>query len=249
MVSLDLSRGTAPAPPARRVWRQALFDARNAVRNGENLLLTLVIPIGVLVLVLKTPLGGERTAPEALVAAASLAVLATAFTSQAISTGFDRRYGVLRMLGLVPLGARGLLAARVIVSLMIIAVQVVILITLTGLLTGWWPTDPAQILQAGFGVLLAIWGLTAWALFIAGTLRAEATLAVANAIFLILMFGGGLVVPADSLPWAGVAYLLPTGALVDAMSQPVLAPIPLLILGAWGAVGTVLAGRFFRWET
>jgi ABC-2 type transport system permease protein len=249
MVTLDLSRGTAPAPPMRRIWRQAVFDAGNALRNGENLLLTLVIPIGVLVLVLKTPLGGDRTASQALVAAASLAVLATAFTSQAITTGFDRRYGVLRMLGLVPLGARGLLAARVLVSLLIIVVQLAILVIVTALLTGWWPTDPGQILQAGLGVLLAIWGLTAWALLIAGTLRAEATLAVANGIFLVLMFGGGLAIPADVLPWGDVAGLLPTGALIDAMSDPVVAVLPLLVLVLWALMGTALASRYFRWES
>lgn len=248
MVTLDLSRGSTAAPAGRRIWRQAVFDAGNALRNGENLLLTLVIPVGVLVLVLKTPLGGERSAPQALVAAVSLAVLATAFTSQAISTGFDRRYGVLRMLGLGPLGVRGLLAARVVVSLLIIAAQMLILVTLTGALTGWWPSDPGRIAQAVVGVLLAVWTFTAWALLIAGTLRAEATLAVANAVFLLLMFGGGLAIPAESLPWSGAAELLPTGALVAAMSEPVLAAAPLTILLAWGVVGTVLAGRFFRWE-
>ncbi len=248
MVSLDLSHGSAAAPAATRIWRQARFDAGNVLRNGENLLLTLVIPIGVLVLVLKTPMGAGRSAPEALVSAAALAVLATAFTSQAIGTGFDRRYGVLRMLGLSPLGARGLLIARTLVSLMIIAGQVVLLTLLTRLLSGWFPTDGAQIAQALVAILLAVWGFTAWALLIAGALRAEATLAVANAVFLLLMFGGGLAIPADSLPWAGLAGWLPTGALVDAMSDPVPATLPLAILVAWGAVGSALAVRFFRWE-
>ena len=248
MVTLDLSRPTVAASPTRRVWSQAVFDTRKALRNGENLLLTLVIPIGVLVLILKTPFGGDRTPGQAMVAALSLAVLATAFTSQAIGTGFDRRYGVLRMLGLSPLGARGLLAARTAVSLLIIAVQAAVLVVLTGLLTGWWPTDPAAIAQAFLAILLGVWGYTAWALLIAGALRAEATLAVANAIFLLLMFGGGLAVPADSLPWAGVAQWLPTGAMVDALQSAPLAWVPLLVLAAWGVVGTLLATRFFRWE-
>lgn len=248
MVTLDLSHATTAASPARRVWSQAIFDFRNALRNGENLLLTLVIPVAVLVLVLKTPLGGERTPGQALVAALSLAVLATAFTSQAIGTGFDRRYGVLRMLGLSPLGARGLLAARTVVSLLIIAAQAVILVLLAGLLTDWWPTNPAGILQGLLTILLGVWGYTAWALLIAGALRAEATLAVANAIFLLLMFGGGLAIAADSLPWAGVAQWLPTGAMVDALQSPPVAWTPLVVLAAWGIVGTLLATRFFRWE-
>lgn len=249
MVTLDLASGTTSANPTRRVWSQALFDTRNALRNGENLLLTLVIPIAVLILVLKTPFGGDRTPGQALTAAMSLAVLATAFTSQAIGTGFDRRYGVLRMLGLSPLGARGLLAARTVVSLLIIAVQAVVLVLLTGALTGWWPTDPARLGQALITILLGVWGYTAWALLIAGALRAEATLAVANAIFLLLMFGGGLAIQADSLPWSGLARWLPTGAMVEALQSPPLAWLPLLILVAWGLVGSLLTTRYFRWES
>lgn len=248
MVSLDLRPGSQPAPAARRVLRQALFDTRTALRNGENLLLTMVIPIGVLILGLRTPLAGDRTDAEALVGAAGLAVLATAFTSQAITTGFDRRYGVLRMLGLTPLGARGLLVARSLVSLLIITAQILLLVALTIALTGWIPADPGLILQSALAILLAVWGFTAWALLIAGALRAEATLAVANAIFLVLMFAGGLAVPADSLPWGGFAQWLPTGALVSAMSQPPVAWTPLLVLAGWGAAGSLLATRFFRWD-
>ncbi len=249
MVTLDLTHGTPPAPMARRVWRQALFDLGNALRNGENLLLTLVIPIGVLILTLKSPLAGDRSAGQALMGAASLAVLATAFTSQAISTGFDRRYGVLRMLGLSPLGARGLLVARTLVSLLIIAVQITILTALTWWLGGWAPDDPARILQALGAILLAVWGFTAWALLIAGSLRAEATLAVANAVFLVLMFAGGLAIPAGDLPWATAAGWLPTGALVAAMSSAVPAWGPLAVLTAWAVTGTALATRFFRWDS
>lgn len=248
MVSLDLTQGSAPASPTRRIWSQALFDARNALRNGENLLLTLVIPVGVLILVLKTPLGGDRTAGEALIAAVSLAVLATAFTSQAIGTGFDRRYGVLRMLGLSPLGVRGLITARTVVSLLIIAGQVAMLLALTALLTGWWPTDLLAVGQAVVVLLLGVWGYTAWAVLIAGALRAEATLAVANAVFLALMFAGGLAIPLDALPWQGFAQWLPTGAMVQALGSAPVAWLPLAVLTAWAVVGSVAAGRYFRWE-
>lgn len=248
MVSLDLAPGSGPAGAIRAIVSQAGFDARNALRNGENLLLTLVIPAAVLILILKTPVGGDRSPAQALVVSTSLAVLATAFTSQAIGTAFDRRYGVLRMLGLSPLGVRGLLISRALVSLLIIAVQTVVLVVLTGLLSGWWPADPARAGQAVVGILIAVWAYTALALLIAGTLRAEATLAVANAIFLVLMFGGGLAIPASALPWAGLTAWLPTGALVDVMSAPPLAAGPLAVLLAWAAVATVAAARFFRWE-
>lgn len=249
MVSLDLRGGSPPATPVRRIVSQTLFDTRNVLRNGENLLLTLVIPVVVLLLALKTPLGGDRSPGEALVGAIGLAVLATAFTSQAIGTGFDRRYGVLCMLGLSPLGARGLLVARASVSALVIAGQILILTALSWILSGWTSTDLALIAQSVLAIVIAVWAFTAWALLIAGALRAEATLAVANAVFLLLMFGGGLAIPVDSLPWAGVAQWLPTGALVEAMLVPPLAWFPLLVLTVWGLAGSVLATRFFRWES
>ena len=248
MVTLDLRTGSEPAPPARRILSQAVFDTRNVLRNGENLLLTLIIPVIVLLLALLTPLGSDRTAGEALVAAVGLGVLATSFTSQAISTGFDRRYGVLCMLGLTPLGIRGLLAARTLVSVLIITMQIAILTGLTWVLAGWTSTDIGYVVQSAIAILLAVWGFTAWALTLAGALRAEANLAIANAIFLLLMFGGGLAIPLDSLPWAGLAQWLPTGALVQAMSTPPIAGLSFIVLLLWGALGTALATRFFRWE-
>lgn len=248
MVTLDLSAGSQAAPAARKIWAQAWFDARNVLRNGENLLLTLIIPVAVLLILLLTPIT-DRTPGQALVAAASLAVLATAFTSQAISTGFDRRYGVLRMLGLSPLGARGLIAARTVVSLLVVALQLAILVVLAVFVGGWRAPGPASLLQAAVTVVLAVLTYTAWALLLAGALRAEATLAVANAVFLVLMFGGGLAVPLASLPWAGVAKWLPSGAMVEALSSPAVAWAPLLVLAGWAIVGGALAARFFRWES
>ncbi len=249
MVTLDLRTPSGAAPPVRRVVSQAIFDTRNVLRNGENLLLTLVDPGG-RARDRTDDSAGQTTAAaaEVLVGAIGLGVLASAFTSQAISTGFDRRYGVLCMLGLSPLGARGLLAARAAVSLLIITGQSAILLALTWILAGWTSTDAAQIAQSVLGILLAVWAFTAWALFVAGALRAEATLAVSNAIFLLLMFGGGLAVPVDALPWESAAQWLPTGALVASMSVDPLAWVPLCVLIGWAVAGTALATRYFRWE-
>ncbi len=144
MVTLDLSQGSASAPGQRDGWRQARFDAGNALRNGENLLLTLVIPISVLVLVLKTGLGGERTAPQALVArwsawqclpphspprpSAPASTGGTAFCACWASHLWERA-------DCLPPGSgehddhRGADGD---------------LVVLTGVLSGWWPGDPAD---------------------------------------------------------------------------------------------------------
>ncbi|MDT7743879.1 MAG: type transport system permease protein, partial [Actinomycetota bacterium] len=68
-----------------------------ALRHSEQLLLTLVIPLALLVGL--TLLHGLVDLPEPRVDAAlgtvlALAMMSTGFTSQAISLGFDRRYGL-----------------------------------------------------------------------------------------------------------------------------------------------------------
>lgn len=253
MVSLDLRPADADRGSwSRRVAAQTGFDLRIALRNGENLLLTVVIPVGLLILLLTTPLGDDRSNAEVLVVAITVAVLGTAFTSQAITTGFDRRYGVLRMLGLSPLGSSGLLAARVAVSCCIIAGQVVLLTVVAGLLGGVGFAEPWSWLLLVAGVILGVWTFTGWALFLAGTLRAEATLAVANAVFLLLLFGGGLAIDRANMPSPAAVGLLPSAALLDALNaaadgSPALSAWA--VLAVWGLVGTALANRFFRWDS
>ena len=126
-------------PP--RVLAQARFDARIILRNGEQVLLTLVLPalalVGLTLASVPTWAPGRRVdvvVPGVL----ALAVLSTAFTGQAIGTAFDRRYGVLRLLGTTPLGRGGLLAGRVLAVLAIEAVQIAVLGAL-GIALGWRP--------------------------------------------------------------------------------------------------------------
>ncbi|MGZ4495497.1 MAG: ABC transporter permease [Nocardioides sp.] len=246
------------APFGRMVLAQTRMETRLILRNGEQLLLAVVVPLLVLV-------GGIEAAkhfnlhlshspvdtltPGVL----ALAVMSTSFTSLAIATGFERRYGVLKRLGSSPLPRSGLLAGKVGALLVVEAVQAVV-IGVAAVLLGWSPT-PGAIGVVG-ALLSALLGTAAFAslgLFVAGALRAEATLAVANLVYLLLMAGGGVVLPAGSYGGAsGVLRLLPSGALGSAMRDSLIGGVvplvPLLVLTVWSAVGTLLTARTFTWE-
>ncbi|WP_129339022.1 ABC transporter permease [Cellulomonas endophytica] len=244
------------APVGRRVAAQAAFEARAVLRNGEQLLVTLVLPALLLVGMTRSTLvsigtdGAARVdvlAPSVL----ALAVMTTAFTSQAIATAFDRRNGVLRLLATTPLGRSGLLAGKVLAVLAVEVVQLVVL-GAVALALGWRP----EVAGAGPALLAAALGtaaFTALALLVAGTLRAEAVLAVANLLLVLLALAGGVVVPLADLPagLAAVAAWLPSGALGEALRVALLdgtaAAGPLAVLAGWAVVLGAAAARLFRW--
>jgi ABC-2 type transport system permease protein len=249
------------APLARMVLAQARMEARLMLRNGEQLLLALVIPVIVLVggVVaagrLGSDLGGVGAVEVLTPGVLALAVMSTAFTSVAIATGFERRYGVIKLLGSSPLPRHGLLLGKALALLNVVALQLVVLVVV-GLLLGWEPTL-AHPVRTLLGLVLAVGlGTAAFAalgLFVAGVLRAEATLALANLVYLLLMAGGGVVLPTSTYGAAGgVIQWLPSGALGEAMRGALVeAQIDgwsLLVLAGWAAVGTVLTARTFKWE-
>ena len=243
------------APLHRQVLAQAAMESRLMLRNGEQLLLAVVIPVMVLVggVVGSHRIGIELKrdtidvfAPGVL----ALAVMSTAFTSLAIATGFERRYGVIKRLGSSPLPRSGLLAGKIGGLLLIEALQILV-ISAVALALGWDP-DPGWL---GF-VLAVVLGTAAFAslgLFLAGVLRAEATLAAANLVYLLLLAGGAVVLPAWVYGGFGdVVRWLPSGALGDAMRGAMIygraAWSDLAVLLAWAVLGTVLTARTFKWE-
>lgn len=252
---MSLATRSAPSRPAI-VARQALFDLRLLLRNGEQILLTILIPVVLLIGMGRTSLVsiGDTTAARIDVVVPgilALAIMSTAFTSLAISTGFDRRSGVLKFLGATPLMRSGLVWSRVLAVLAMVAVQLLVLLPLAFLL-GW---DPAGSLLAA--VALAVLGCAAFATLgvaLAGVLRAEATLAAANGIYLLLLLGGGVVIPLSVLPdpVAAVAAVLPSGALGEGLRLILLdggmPTASFVVLAAWTAVGAAIASRTFRWE-
>jgi len=244
----------AAAPAARRVLAQARFDAVVTLRNGEQFLLTLVLPallLAGLALTHVPDLGAGRRIDVVAPGVLALAVMSTAFTGQAIGTGFDRRYGVLRLLGTTPLGRGGLLAGRVVAVLAVELVQVVVLGGLA-LGLGWHP-QAAGVPVAAVAVLLGTAAFVGLGLLLAGTLRAEAVLAAANLVWVLLLAGGGLIVPtARTGAFGAVARVLPSGALGDALRTALQSGgMPwgaLAVLAAWAVVAATAAGRWFRWE-
>ncbi|MBC7290072.1 MAG: ABC transporter permease, partial [Actinotalea sp.] len=154
---------------------------RTVLRNGEQLVITLVLPVLLLVVLTRTSfvdLGTDDRIGLVAPGILALAVMSTAFTSQAIATGFDRRNGVLRLLATTPLGRGGLLAGKVLGIVAVEALQIVVLVGVA-LGLGWRP-DPAGLPGAALALVLGTAAFTGFALLVAGTLRAEAVLAVAN---------------------------------------------------------------------
>ncbi|WP_407342507.1 ABC transporter permease [Pengzhenrongella phosphoraccumulans] len=252
-----MSELTGAAPPWRRVLSQASFETRLILRNGEQLLVTLILPVLLLiglaqVSVIELDTAGATRINFITPGILALAVMSTAFTSQAITTSFDRRNGVLRLLATTPLGRGGLLAGKVCAVLAVEAVQVVVLGGVA-LLLGWAP-PVAGLAPALAAIVLGTAAFTSLALLLAGTLRSEAVLAVANLLLVLLTVAGGAVVPATQLPGAlaTVAPLLPSGALGDALRGALLdSGLPLgaaLVLVAWTIALALGAGKLFRWS-
>ncbi|MFD9109783.1 ABC transporter permease [Streptomyces bottropensis] len=245
--------GAAPLP--RMIAAQAALETRMLLRNGEQLLLTVVIPTLLLVLFGSVDIvdTGEGQAVDFLTPGIlALAVMSTAFTGQAIATGFERRYGVLKRLAVSPLPRWGLMTAKTL-SVLVTEILQVALLTVIAFAMGWNPHgNPVAVL------LLLVLGTAAFSglgLLMAGTLKAEATLAAANLVFLLLLVGGGVVVPLDRFPDAAqsVLGLLPISALSDGLRDVLQhgAGMPwgdLGILAVWAVLGLGAAARFFRWE-
>jgi ABC-2 type transport system permease protein len=248
--------GAAPLP--RMVVAQARMEARLMVRNGEQLLLAVVIPVVVLIGMVRgaSRLGLDYDHPVVDVVTPgvlALAVMSTSFTSLAIATGFERRYGILKRLGASPLPRSGLLAGKVL-ALMLVEVLQLAVLSCVGQLIGWDPlVSFTGLLGAALAVLLGTTAFASLGLLMAGALRAEATLAAANLVYLLLLAAGAVILPASAYGGFGdVASWLPSGALGEAMREAFLdgtiAWRDLAVLLGWTAVGTAATARTFSWE-
>jgi ABC-2 type transport system permease protein len=223
--------------------------------RSESLLVALGIPVLLLVFfslvdVLPTDTADpvDFLAPGIL----ALAVMSTAMVSLGIATGFERQYLVLKRLGSTPLRRGELLAAKTAAVVVIESLQVAVLVPLA-LVLGWRPGGSAVLAAAA--MLLATAAFAGLGLLMAGTLRAEMTLAAANGLYLVLLLLGGMVVPLGRLPAAIrlLARALPAAALSDALHGTLAAGASAparawLVLLAWAVAAPAAAALSFRWE-
>ena len=241
-------------PIVRAVLAQARMELTLALRSAESLLVTLGIPLGILIafsLVDALPGGGRDRVPDLVAGVLGVSVVASGLVSLAIQTGFERKYGVLKLLGGSPLPRAGLLAAKVLAVLGTLVVQAALVTLVARVGFDWQPTG--SVVAVLLAVVLGSAAFGSIGMLLAGTLRAEGTLAVSNAVFLAATALGGLVVPRADLPaaLAAVDRWLPSGALGDALRAGFGSQIDgtaLAVLAAWALLAALAASRTFRWE-
>jgi len=249
-----------PAPALRSVAALAAHDLRLTARRGENVLVTIVIPIAVLLFFASSGVIPNATRPvDFLVPGAiALAIVASGLVNLGIATAYERSYGVLKRLGGAPIPRWGLVAGKVVALLALEVVQVAALLAVGGFVLGWAPGagwSPALFVAA---IVLGTVAFAGLGLLLAGTLRAEATLALANGLFLGFLMLGGIVLPIDHLPEAirPIAALLPSTALADLLRISLASALPAAtspassaaILAAWAIGAVALTIGTFRWE-
>jgi len=243
-----------PAPGRGRVGRMLFVHARTeamlTLRNGEQVLLTLLIPVALLVglTVLDIFDIAEPRVDSVAPRVFALAVMSSAFTGQAIALGFDRRYGVLKRLAATSLPRWLLVAGRTVAGLVVVAVQLVVLSVLAAVL-GWSP-HLAGVVWALLLVVVGTLSFGALGVLLGGALKAEIVLALANIVWFVLLLAGGIVVPADSMPGVlgDIVTLLPSGALAEGMRTALVdGAFPgwsvFAVLIGWGAAAALLATR------
>jgi ABC-2 type transport system permease protein len=239
-----------------RYRAQVLAELQVVRRNGEQLLLTLGIPVLLLVffgLVDVLPTGTKDPVDFLAPGVLALAVMSTSMVSLGIGTGFERSYHVLKRLGATPLGRPRLVAAKITSVAVVELVQFAVLVPV-GYLLGWSPASTNWPAAIG-AVLLGTAAFAGVGLTMAGRLRGEINLAALNGLYLVLLLLGGMVIPFAKLPGAvrAIAHGLPSGALADVLrealggngSQP---GTSWIVLAVWGAITPLLAARLFRWD-
>ncbi|MFI5930868.1 ABC transporter permease [Actinoplanes sp. NPDC051494] len=253
-----MTAGTfTPAPgraPMRAILKsQIRMELVLTARRGEAVVLAMGVPLLVLLgagLTRATNVPSDDRLGYVVPGVLALTVMSTAFTGQAITTGYERSYGVLKRLGASPLTRPGLLFSKTAAILALVGLQILAL-GLVGVAVGWRP-GLAHLLPAVGVTVLATAAYCGFALLIASLLRPETVTAGATLIYVLMLAAGGIMFAAPDLGPAG-HFLLPLAAhaqaLRDTLTDGTAVPGSIwLSLTLWAVAGLTLAARKFRWE-
>lgn len=228
-----------------------------SLRNGEQLLVSIAIPLLLLVFfslvdVLPLPEGVDDGVQFLAPGVLALAVMSSAMVSLGIGTGFERQYKVLKRLGATPLGRSRWVGAKILMVLGLLVIQSVVL-AVAALVLGWSPGGTPVL--APVAILLGAAAFAGIGLLMAGTLRGTLTLALANGLYLVLLLLGGMIIPFEEMPGplATFGRLLPSGALSEVLQSCLREGAPAaggawVVLVVWAVIAPVTASRSFRWE-
>jgi ABC-2 type transport system permease protein len=240
----------------RAILAQTRLELKLTLRRGENLLVTIVIPLVLLVFFASAhliPGEGQQPLDYLVPGILSMAIISTGMVNLGIATAYERYYGVLKRLGGSPLPRWGLLVAKALSVLALEVFQVAAVLAVAVVGFGWTPR-----VQPTFALLALVLGTLAFSalgLAMAGGLRAEATLAIANGLYLLFVLLGDVFVPISHLPplLQPLGQVLPASALSETLRFAFggTAEFPtaaLALLASWTVVAGGLAIRAFRWE-
>ncbi|HEX4206929.1 MAG TPA: ABC transporter permease [Ktedonobacteraceae bacterium] len=244
------------APLVKQILVQTKYELLLTARRGENILVTLILPVFLLIAFSSIKVIPGITGPQInflLPGILSIAIIAAGMVNLGIATAYERYYGVLKRLGSSPLPRTGLILAKIISVLVLEVVQVILLVGVAILFFGWKPVgSPLLTLLA---IILGTITFAALGLAMAGALRAEMTLAGANALFLVFILIGGGIVPITKLPGPieALAQILPPAALSDSLQKGMAASaafptFSIITLVAWAVIILFVAIRTFKWE-
>lgn len=239
------ARPSAPARLRRMTGAQTRMELSLFLRNGEQLLVALIIPLAALIALVAIDFGAvpEPRVDHAIAAVLTMSVMGTSFTGQAIAVAFDRRYDALKRLGGTPLPPAVIIVGKILATLILVAGQTVILGAIATVM-GWRP-ELGGILVGAVMIALGSAAFSSMGLLLGGTMRAELVLGLANLIWFVLIGAAGLAIGVIDLPGrvADLLVVVPSYALTDALliagdgGLPLLAALALL---AW----TVVCGGF-----
>lgn len=234
---------------------QLRTELRILLRNGEQLLLILGIPLFLLIFfgnIDVLPTGSGDPLDFLVPGILAVSIMSTSMVSLGISTGFQRSYGVFTRLGLTPLGTSRLIVAKAL-SIAIVELIQIVLISITAILMGW-TASPTGLISAVGALLLGTMAFAGIGLSLAGRLRAEVNLAAQNGLYLILLLTSGMILDSESMPEQlnDISRWFPAQPLAELLRNS-LSDISIesrswIVLLGWAVVTPLLASRLFRWS-